>query len=225
MDVAVFLISAAIVLCGAGGVLVARNPVHAALFLVQTLFGVAVLFVLQDATFLAAVQIIVYAGAVVILFLFVIMLLGVDRAEDLGVEPIVGQRPVAAVVGASLLGLLLTALLVSVDGPTGARGANAPLGDAGDNTRRLGEALFTDHVFAVELTAILLTVAVVGAVVLARRVHGPLAPLPVVVVASVVDDHPDDGPPDDNPPDDNPPDDGPRDIDGVPDGVDGGADT
>ena len=118
-------------------------------------------------------------------------------------------------VGASLLGLLLTALLVSVDGPTGARGANAPLGDAGDNTRRLGEALFTDHVFAVELTAILLTVAVVGAVVLARRVHGPLAPLPVVVVASVVDDHADDGPPDD----------GPRDIDGVPDGADGGADT
>ena len=215
MDAAVFLISAAIVLCGAGGVLVARNPVHAALFLVQTLFGVAVLFVLQDATFLAAVQIIVYAGAVVILFLFVIMLLGVDRAEDLGVEPIVGQRPVAAVVGASLLGLLLTALLVSVDGPTGARGANAPLGDAGDNTRRLGEALFTDHVFAVELTAILLTVAVVGAVVLARRVHGPLAPLPVVVVASVVEDHADDGPPDD----------GPRDIDGVPDGADGGADT
>ena len=225
MDAAVFLISAAIVLCGAGGVLVARNPVHAALFLVQTLFGVAVLFVLQDATFLAAVQIIVYAGAVVILFLFVIMLLGVDRAEDLGVEPIVGQRPVAAVVGASLLGLLLTALLVSVDGPTGARGANAPLGDAGDNTRRLGEALFTDHVFAVELTAILLTVAVVGAVVLARRVHGPLAPLPVVVVASVVDDHADDGPPDDDPRDDDPPDDGPRDIDGVPDGADGGADT
>ena len=144
MDAAVFLISAAIVLCGAGGVLVARNPVHAALFLVQTLFGVAVLFVLQDATFLAAVQVIVYAGAVVILFLFVIMLLGVDRAEDLGVEPIVGQRPVAAVVGASLLGMLLIALLVSVDGPTGAHGANAPLGDAADNTPRLGAAPFPE---------------------------------------------------------------------------------
>ena len=220
MDAAVFTVCAVMVLSGAFGVLLARNPVHAALFLVQSVFGVAVLFLLLEATFLAAVQVIVYAGAIVILFLFVIMLLGVDRAEDLGVEPIVGQRPVAAVVGASLLGLLLTALLVSVDGPTGARGANAPLGDAGDNTRRLGEALFTDHVFAVELTAILLTVAVVGAVVLARRVHGPLAPLPVVVVASVVDDHPDDGPPDDNPPDD-----GPRDIDGVPDGADGGADT
>ena len=105
MDATVFLISATIILTGAGGVLVARNPVHAALFLVQTLFGVAVLFVLQDATFLAAVQVIVYAGAVVILFLFVIMLLGVDRAEDLGVEPIVGQRPIAAPVSYSHLTL------------------------------------------------------------------------------------------------------------------------
>jgi len=188
MDAAVFIISAVVVLSGAVGVLVARNPVHAALFLVQTLFGVAVLFVLLDATFLAAVQVIVYAGAVVILFLFVIMLLGVDRAEDLGIEPIVGQRSVAAIVGASMLGLLLTLLLVGVDGPTGARGANATLGGAEDNTRRLGEALFTDHVFAVELTALLLTVAVVAAVVLARRVRGPLQPLPVATVAVASDD-------------------------------------
>ena len=184
MEAFVFLVSAAIVLTGAVGVLTSRNPVHAALFLVQTLFGVAVLFVLQDATFLAAVQVIVYAGAVVILFLFVIMLLGVDRAENLGVEPIVGQRPLAAVIGASLMGLLLTLLLVAADGPTGAPGRTAPLGDAGDNTRRLGEALFTSHVFAVELTALLLTVAVVGAVVLSRIVKGPLQPLPVVVVAT-----------------------------------------
>ena len=188
MDAAVFIVSAVVVLSGAVGVLVARNPVHAALFLVHTLFGVAVLFVLLDATFLAAVQVIVYAGAVVILFLFVIMLLGVDRAEDLGIEPIVGQRSVAAIVGASMLGLLLTLLLVGVDGPTGARGANATLGGAEDNTRRLGEALFTDHVFAVELTALLLTVAVVGAVVLARRVRGPLQPLPVAAVAVASDD-------------------------------------
>jgi len=184
MEAFVFFASAAIVLTGAVGVLTSRNPVHAALFLVQTLFGVAVLFVLQDATFLAAVQVIVYAGAVVILFLFVIMLLGVDRAEDLGVEPIVGQRPLAAVIGASLMGMLLTLLLVATDGPTGAPGRTAPLGDAGDNTRRLGEALFTGHVFAVELTALLLTVAVVGAVVLARTVKGPLQPPPVVVVAT-----------------------------------------
>ncbi len=188
MEVAVFTIGAAIVLSGGLGVLLARNPVHAALFLVQTLFGVAVLFVLLDATFLAAVQVMVYAGAIVILFLFVIMLLGVDRVDDLGIEPIAGQRPMAAVVGVSLAGLLATVLLVAVDGLTGARGGT-PLGDAGDNTRRLGEALFTDMVFAVELTAILLTVAVVGAVALARRLSGPLQPLPVVAIAES-DDQP-----------------------------------
>ena len=75
-DVGVFAVSAAIVLAGAIGVVVARNPVHSALMLVMTLFGVAVMFVLQQADFLAAVQVIVYAGAIVVLFLFVIMFLG-----------------------------------------------------------------------------------------------------------------------------------------------------
>ena len=178
MDATVFIVAATIIMGGAIGVVLSRNPVHAALFLVGTLFGVAVLFVLQDATFLAAVLVIVYAGAIVILFLFVIMLLGVDRAEDLGVEPIAGQRPLAAVIGASMVGLLLPVLLVAVAGPTGKSAATAPLGDAGGNTRRLGEALFTDYVFAVELTALLLTVAVVGAVVLSRRGSGPLQPIP-----------------------------------------------
>jgi NADH-quinone oxidoreductase subunit J len=84
-----------------------------------------------------------------------------------------------------LLGLTLVVMLVAVDGSTGVRAANAALGDAADNTRRLGEALFTDMVYAVELTAILLTVAVVGAVALARRLKGPLQPIPVEAVAAV----------------------------------------
>ena len=75
-----FFFGAAIILAGAIGVVVARNAVHSALFLIQTLLGVAVIFVVQEAHFLAAVQIVVYAGAIVILFLFVIMLLGVDKA-------------------------------------------------------------------------------------------------------------------------------------------------
>ena len=74
------------ILVGAIGVVTSRNPVHAALSLVMTLFGVAVLFIEQQADFLAAVQIIVYAGAIVVLFLFVIMFLGVDRAEDIKVR-------------------------------------------------------------------------------------------------------------------------------------------
>ena len=89
-------------LSGAIGVVVARNPVHSALMLVMTLFGVAVLFVLQRDPFLAAVQVIVYAGAIVVLFLFVIMFLGVDREENIALEPLRGQRPLA--IGLVVLG-------------------------------------------------------------------------------------------------------------------------
>ena len=91
MELFVFVCAAAMALVGAMGVVLRSNPVHAALSLVLTLFGVAVLFVQQGAHFLAAVQVIVYAGAIVVLFLFVIMLLGVDRAENLQVEPLASQ--------------------------------------------------------------------------------------------------------------------------------------
>ncbi|MEC7898868.1 MAG: NADH-quinone oxidoreductase subunit J [Actinomycetota bacterium] len=174
METIVFLISAVVILSGALGVIFSKNPVHSALFMVQTLFGAAVLFVLLEATFLAAIQVIVYAGAIVILFVFVITLLGIDRAEDLKVEPIAGQRPLAVVLGASIFGIILTVLIVAVGGPTGVREANTPIGDAADNTRLLGETLFTKQVFSVELTALLLTVAVIGAVVLSARPQKPL---------------------------------------------------
>ena len=177
MDEVVFLVSALIILVGAVGVVASRNPVHSALFLVQTLFGVAVLFVLQDAHFLAAVQVIVYAGAIVILFLFVIMLLGVDRAESLDVEPIAGQRPLAVVIGAAVTGIILTVVLVATDTVTGARSTDVEraLDNGRSDVERLGRVLFTDHAFAFEATAALLTIAVVGAVVLTRKVTGEVA--------------------------------------------------
>ena len=181
VDALVFFIAAGVCLTGALGVILARNPVHSALMLVMTLFGIAVQFVAQEAHFLAAVQVIVYAGAIVVLFLFVIMLLGVDKAEDLGIEPISGQRPLTIIIGTSILGLVLTTLLISVNGPTGTL---APAPEPTTNTKNLGETLFTDHLFAVELTALLLTVAVVGAVSLARRIKGPLQPLPIVEAVS-----------------------------------------
>ena len=96
MDHVVFAIAAVACLAGAVGVILSRNPVHSALSLVGTLFGIAVLFVAQGAHFLAAVQVIVYAGAIVVLFLFVIMLLGVDKVEDLSADPLGGQRPASA---------------------------------------------------------------------------------------------------------------------------------
>src|SRR3954463_14565730 len=99
MDWFVFLASALAVLVGAVGAVTSKNPVHAALMLVMTLFGIAILFVAQQAHFLAVVQVIVYAGAIVVLFLFVIMLLGVDQAETLETEPPAVQRPASVIIG------------------------------------------------------------------------------------------------------------------------------
>ena len=113
VDTLVFIVAAAICLTGALGVILARNPVHSALMLVMTLFGIAVLFVAQEAHFLAAVQVIVYAGAIVVLFLFVIMLLGVDRAQNLELSILPIQRWAALVFGAGSLLLLVGLIAVS----------------------------------------------------------------------------------------------------------------
>ena len=167
----VFVVAAIIVLSGAIGVVASRNPVHSALFLIQTLFGVAVLFVLQEAHFLAAVQIVVYAGAIVILFLFVIMLLGVDTADDWSVEPIAGQRPLTVIVGATLLGFGLVLVMVASDALTGAirGGGERALDNEFTDIERIGRVLFSDYALSFEITAALLTVAVIGAVVLTRK--------------------------------------------------------
>ncbi|MPY95386.1 MAG: hypothetical protein GEV08_20725 [Acidimicrobiia bacterium] len=169
MELVVFVIAGAIVLSCGLGVVVSANPVRAALNLVGTLFGVAVLFVAQDAHFLAAVQVIVYAGAIVVLFLFVIMLLGVDEAENLAVEPLVGQRPLALVAGLATVGLLLTLLVARGESLSAERSVSGAPDGTTANITEIGRVLFTDYVFAFEVTAILLTISVVGAVVLARR--------------------------------------------------------
>ncbi|MFV0318569.1 MAG: NADH-quinone oxidoreductase subunit J [Microthrixaceae bacterium] len=172
-----FLLAGMICLGGALGVVLLRNTVHNALSLVATLFGVAVLFIAQEAYFLAAVQVIVYAGAIVILFLFVIMLLGVDRAEALGVEPIAGQRIVGVIFGVAILGLSLVALLAGPEVVTGASSSVAAISADAPDVNQIGAVLFTDYVYAFEITAVLLTIAVVGAVVLARRPKGPAVDL------------------------------------------------
>ena len=170
MELFVFVVAGEIVLAGAIGVVASKNPVHSALSLVATLFGIAVLFVAQEAHFLAAVQVIVYAGAIVVLFLFVIMLLGVDEVEDLESDPLVGQRPVAV-----LLGVLMAAGLIAVVATstiTGAPEAGATWVRDGDDVSQIGRLLFTEHIFAFEITSLLLVIAVVGAVVLARTAKG-----------------------------------------------------
>ncbi|MGI9624447.1 MAG: NADH-quinone oxidoreductase subunit J [Acidimicrobiales bacterium] len=190
MEAAVFFISAAIILAGGLGVILLGNPVHAALSLVMTLFGVAVLFINLEAYFVAVVQVIVYAGAIVVLFLFVIMLVGVDRVEDVRAEPLIGQREFALLIGA---GLVAVAIVIGVAAGAEVTGRGDPGleiaasediesdGDAdGDNSNisQIGRVLFTDYVFAFEITALLLTISVVGAVVLSRRPKAALQPIP-----------------------------------------------
>jgi NADH-quinone oxidoreductase subunit J len=169
VELVVFVLAGAACLAGALGVVLSENPVHAALSLVGTLFGIAVLFVAQEANFLAAVQVIVYAGAIVVLILFVLMLLGVDRVEDLRVEPLVGQRAAAAVVALGILALTVGALASTGYEATGVVGE---IDEAVPDVDRLGRSLFTDFVYAFEITSVLLVIAVVGAILLARRPHG-----------------------------------------------------
>ncbi|HEX6166819.1 MAG TPA: NADH-quinone oxidoreductase subunit J [Acidimicrobiales bacterium] len=169
VELVVFVLAGAACLAGALGVVLSENPVHAALSLVGTLFGIAVLFVAQEANFLAVVQVIVYAGAIVVLILFVLMLLGVDRVEDLRVEPLVGQRVAAAVVSLGILALAVGALASTGYEATGVVGE---IDDAVPDVERLGQSLFTDFVFAFEITSVLLVIAVVGAILLARRPRG-----------------------------------------------------
>jgi NADH-quinone oxidoreductase subunit J len=143
-----------------------RNPVYAALYLVVTLFAVAGIFVLLDAHFLAALQVVVYAGAILVLFLFVIMLLNLGHAFEPDIR---GRFWWAFAAG---LGLVLLAELVTV-----MRGAPerpeadilAPLLEAKGAVAAVAEPLFQSYVVALEVTGILLLVAMVGAVVIAKR--------------------------------------------------------
>ena len=166
MELVVFILASVMVIAGALGVILRPNPVHAAMSLVLTLFGVAVHFVALEAHFLAAVQVIVYAGAIVVLFLFVIMLLGVDKAEDLSIEPFPIQRPLAAIIGVGVAGLVIAAIVRARDTIAVGQQLDA---DGDNNIRALARNLFSDHVFAFEFTSVLLIVAVAGTVLLTRK--------------------------------------------------------
>ena len=159
-----FWILAPIMVLAALGILFVRKAVHAALLLAVVMIGLAVLYLVQDAPFLFSVQIIVYTGAILMLFLFVLMLVGVD-ASDSVVETIKGQRVMATVVGL-LFGVIVVLGLgqLSVGAVQGLATAN----DAG-NVPGLAQLLFSTYVFAFEATSALLITAAVGAMVLAHR--------------------------------------------------------
>ena len=167
MGAALFLVLAAMTVVAALTVVLHPNPVKGALALVVTLFLLAVVFVLLEAHMIAALQVIVYAGAIMVLFLFVIMLLNL-KIDD----PDRGRRRLALRALAWLGGVVLAvelALMVR-GGPSVHTGA-APSGYGG--ARAVAESLYTDFLLPFELTSILLLVAVVGAVVLAQKQRRP----------------------------------------------------
>ena len=160
MEPALFIVFGAIAVGGAIMVVTRRHPMASALSLILTLFAVAGLFVLRQAHFLAAVQVIVYAGAVVVLFVFVIMLINVPE-DKLPVERVTGMRFLGIVVAGLLI--LESALVVRRSGMAG-----TPAADSG-SVEAVGRALFTDYLLAFELTSVLLLAAVIGAIALAKK--------------------------------------------------------
>lgn len=173
VEALVFVLMAIGALAGALTVVLARNPVRSALGLLGTLFSVAVLYVLQLAHFVAAVQVIVYAGAVMTLFLFVIMLIGVDKDESRE-ETLRLQRPIVGVIAASFV-LLGVGLAFFTDFEWIPAAADGVFDEATNGTiEAIAGPLFTDWVLAFEATALLLTIAAAGAIALAhyRRREG-----------------------------------------------------
>ncbi|MFC6288030.1 NADH-quinone oxidoreductase subunit J [Nocardioides sp. GCM10027113] len=155
---------APVIVLAALGVLFVRKAVHAALLLAVVMISLAVLYAALEAPFLFAVQIIVYTGAILMLFLFVVMLVGVDASDSL-VETIRGQR-VLAIVGGLVLGVVLGLGVGQV-----AMGTAVGLADAneGGNIQAIANVLFSKYVVAFEVTAVLLITAALGAMVLAHR--------------------------------------------------------
>ena len=167
VDLVVFWVIGPIAIGSAIAMLLQRNPVHAALYLILNFFCLAVFYLVLGAELLFAVQIIVYAGAIMVLFLFVIMLLGVAETLPL-VERIRGQRPLALTFGAGIALEIVVAIRAGIGFSARAPGAFQAV-NRGGNPKALGTLLFNSYFLPFELTSVLLIVASVAAVVLAQR--------------------------------------------------------
>jgi NADH-quinone oxidoreductase subunit J len=162
-EAVLFWILAVVALIGALGMVMASKAVYSAMFLAMTMIVLAVFYVAQDALFLGVVQVVVYTGAVMMLFLFVVMLIGVDTAESL-VETLRGQR-----IAALLAGLGFGVLLIAGIGTASTSMIGLAQANAGGNVQGLAVLIFTRYLWAFEVTSALLITAALGAMVLAHR--------------------------------------------------------
>jgi NADH-quinone oxidoreductase subunit J len=166
METLLFWLLSVIALIASVSMIIQRNPVYSALFLIATLLCLAGLFLLLNAQFLAVIQIIIYAGAIMVLFLFVVMLLDVRRAEP-PVSRVKLQKSLGVLLGAVFF--LETVLVLRSGAVEEMARLAAPPGAEFGTAAALGRALMTHYVFPLQLAAILLFVALIGAVVLAKR--------------------------------------------------------
>ena len=162
-----FYLFAAILLASATMVVVARNPVHAVLFLILGFFNAAALFLLAGAEFLALILVIVYVGAVAVLFLFVVMMLDVNFAELR--EGFVRYLPIGGIIGGILLAELLLVGAAWTVSPQAPRLIAEPVPGTVTNTQAIGRVLYTDYVYLFQAAGLVLLVAMIGAIVLTLR--------------------------------------------------------
>ena len=169
LELALFYAFAVVAVGGSLLVIGQRSPIHSVMLLIVSFAALAGLYVLLDAPLVAVIQIIIYAGAIMVLFLFVVMLLNVPREPAAAASPWVpGPRRAGAALGGVLLVELVWAISRSVDG-RGGTGLGAAAGRSLESVRTIGQVLYTDYSFAFEVTSLLILVAMVGAVVLAKR--------------------------------------------------------
>jgi NADH-quinone oxidoreductase subunit J len=169
MTIWAFYVFAVIAVVTSLGVIGQRNPMHSVMLLIASFGALAGLYVILDAPFTAVTQIIIYAGAIMVLFLFVVMLLNVPREEP-ALPSLSGLLGPSAIKWAALLSALLAVEMVWALSDVGGFFRPEQAGSVSSVTN-IGQALFTKHAFAFEVTSVLILVAMVGAVVLARREH------------------------------------------------------
>jgi NADH-quinone oxidoreductase subunit J len=162
-----FWILGPICVLGALGMIFSRGAVHSALWLVLTMLSLGALYMMQQAPFLGFTQIIVYTGAIMMLFLFVLMLVGRESSDSV-VEVLRGQRLMATLLGIGLAGLIAGGLTRALSSVTPAAELD-PATPQGGGAGGLGRLIFTDYLFPFELTSVLLLAAMVGVLLLARR--------------------------------------------------------